>query len=45
MNHATTDELTERPHYHPVLKARFESILDLAENTKGDVIKADEASL
>ena len=37
------DDLTARLNEHPVLKARFRSILDLAENTSGDVIKADDA--
>lgn len=27
---------------HPQLKARFEAILDMVENTKGDLIRADE---
>ena len=37
------DNFLDRLNQHPELKARFDSILDLAENTKGDVIKADEA--
>ncbi len=37
------DNFIERLEAHPTLKSRFESILDLAENTSGDVIKADEA--
>lgn len=35
--------LTTRLETHPKLKARFESILDIAENTNGDLISADEA--
>ena len=33
----------ERLNKHPKLKERMKSILDLTENTQGDVIKADEA--
>lgn len=28
---------------HPLLKARFEAILEVAENAQGDLIRADEA--
>lgn len=28
---------------HPTLRKRFEEILDVAENTSGDIITADEA--
>ena len=37
------DKFRERLEAHPTLKARFESILDLAENSNGDVIRADDA--
>jgi len=37
------NNFVERLKEHPVLKARFESILDLAENNSGNVIKADDA--
>ena len=33
----------ERLLIHPVLKKRFEEILNVAENTSGDIITADEA--
>ncbi len=36
------DNFVERLEAHPALKSRFQSILDLAENTGGDVIKAVE---
>lgn len=45
MKQSTQDNFVERLETHPVLKSRFESILDIVENTSGDVIKADEASL
>ena len=35
--------LLERLEKHPELKERFEMILDIVENTSGDVEKADEA--
>jgi len=35
--------MDERLKKHPKLKARFESILDIAENTDGDCIKANDA--
>lgn len=35
--------LSERLEQHPELKERFEMILDIVENTSGDVEKADEA--
>lgn len=35
--------LATRLDKHPTLKARFEAILDVAENTHGDLISADEA--
>ena len=35
--------LVERLGEHPILRKRFEAILDIAENTNGDVITADEA--
>ena len=43
MKQLAKDHFLERLEAHPTLKSRFESILDLAENTSGDVIKADEA--
>jgi len=36
-------DLIKRLNSHPKLKARMESILDLTENSEGNVIKADEA--
>lgn len=33
----------ERLKKHPVLRERFESILDIAENVNGDCLKADDA--
>ena len=45
MKQSTQDNFVERLEAHPTLKSRFESILDLAENTSGKVITADEASL
>ena len=41
-------ELTEmtfaaRLAQHPILKARFEAILEVAENAQGDLTRADEA--
>ncbi len=35
--------LLERLNKHPKLKERIDSILNMTENTQGDVIKADEA--
>lgn len=35
--------LSERLEQHPELKERFEMILDIVENTSGDLEKADEA--
>ena len=35
--------LEERLKAHPELRARFETILDIVENTAGDLEKADEA--
>ena len=48
MNNTSTsnradDDFTARLNQHPALKARVSSILDIAENTSGDVIKADDA--
>jgi len=43
MTNSNQDNFVARLEAHPTLKSRFESILDLAENTNGDVIKADEA--
>ncbi|EDN68741.1 hypothetical protein BGP_3755 [Beggiatoa sp. PS] len=43
MKQSNQDNFTERLETHPALKSRFESILDIVENTSGDVIKADEA--
>mgnify|MGYP003572515163 CR=1 FL=1 len=45
MKQLTKDNFVERLEAHPALKSRGLSILDIAENTSGDVIKADEASL
>jgi len=39
----TADTLVSRLDKHPSLKARFEAILDVAENTHGNLISADEA--
>lgn len=35
--------LASRLEQHPSLKARFEAILDIAENTHGDLVSADKA--
>lgn len=45
MTQLSSDDMsfTERLNRHPELKARMKSILDLTENTQGDVIKADDA--
>ena len=43
MKQQTNPNLTDRLEKHPMLKARFEAILDVAENTNGDLISADEA--
>jgi len=43
MKQSSQNNFIERLETHPSLKSRFESILDIAENTNGDVIKADEA--
>lgn len=43
MKELTQDNFIKRLEKHPRLKSRFKSILDLAENTTGNVIKADEA--
>jgi len=44
MTLSVTDiEFCNRLNKHPALKRRMESILDLTENTKEDVIKADDA--
>lgn len=48
MNNTSTsngpyDDFTARLNQHPALKAWVSPILDLAENTSGDVIKADDA--
>ena len=38
MKQSIQDNFVERLEAHPTLKSRFESILDLAENTSGHVI-------
>jgi len=43
MTNKTEINLTERLRNHPILKSRVEAILDIAENTHGDLITADEA--
>jgi hypothetical protein len=43
MKQSIQDNFVERLEAHLTLKSRFESILDLAENTSGNVITADEA--
>ena len=45
MTQLSSDDITftERLNRHPELKIRMKSILDLTENTQGDVIKADDA--
>ena len=35
--------MEERLREHPELRARFEQMLDLVENTEGDCVRADEA--
>ncbi len=39
----STEVLVQRLEANPLLKARISRILDLAENTDGEVITADEA--
>jgi hypothetical protein len=36
-------QILARMKAHPTLRKRFEAILDIAENTSGDLITADEA--
>jgi hypothetical protein len=43
MSPQSTNRLTTRFDQHPQLKARFEAILEVAENTQGDLISANEA--
>lgn len=43
MKEQVDDNFTNRLSNHPTLKARFQAILDVAENTRGDVISAHEA--
>ena len=43
MTNKTEINLTERLRNHPILKSWVEAILDIAENTHGDLITADEA--
>lgn len=43
MKNLTETTLVSRLAQHPKLKARFEAILDVAENTHGNLIRADEA--
>lgn len=37
--------LEERLREHPELRARFEQMLDIVENSQGDCVLADEAEL
>lgn len=37
------EALVERLERHPGMKARIERVLDVLENTSGDLIRADEA--
>jgi len=43
MSPQSTNSFTTRLDQHPRLKARFEAILEVAENTQGDLISANEA--
>ncbi len=43
MKDLTDETFAARLANHRVLKSRFEAILDVAENTNGDLISADEA--
>lgn len=43
MKNRTETTLVSRLAQHPTLKARFEEILEVADNTHGDLIRADEA--
>jgi hypothetical protein len=43
MNGSKEDDLVKRLKAHPILTARFEALLKLADNTRGDVITANEA--
>lgn len=40
---SSSQDFLERLQHHPLLKARFESLLDIVENSSGDVLKADQA--
>jgi len=40
---ASGEALVERLERHPEMKARIERVLDVLENTSGDLIRADEA--
>jgi hypothetical protein len=42
-NQGRKESLEERLNKHPVLKARMESLLDVVENTAGDLEKANAA--
>lgn len=42
MKESTEMTLAARLSHHPMLKARFEAILDVAENTQEDLIRADD---
>ena len=43
MESQTARTLANRLEKHPTLKARFEEILAIAENTQGEVVSAEEA--
>jgi len=40
---SSAQDFLERLQCHPFLKARFETLLDIVENSSGDVLKADQA--
>ena len=45
MNHQNKNDLLARLNAHPVIMDRIESLLNLVENTDGNVILADDAEM
>jgi hypothetical protein len=45
INHQNKNDLLARLNSHPVIMARIESLLNLVENTDGDIILADDAEM
>ena len=40
---STPQDFLDRLQHHPDLQAEFEAILDIVDNSEGDVVKADDA--